>query len=188
MYWLNFGSVFWLKCTLSSPTPQGPEWGVVRRQGEAPGASAPPALVHPEAERGAGWGPSLDSTAHYSARDWHAGGENTHANCTYSSFYTHLSPSHKYFGVFQGCVGCSTVTAAAHSPLPPAPDSSCPPDSPEQDSIGPVVDTWDTPKPKELTTPPTAKPAMPEILPTPAAHLLLTNVKNGSLFMCKVVL
>lgn len=41
----------------------------------------------------------------------------------------------------QGCMDCSAGTGAAPSPLPPAPDSSCLLDSPEQDSIGPVADT-----------------------------------------------
>ncbi|KAM9859852.1 period circadian protein homolog 3 [Aulostomus maculatus] len=41
----------------------------------------------------------------------------------------------------QGCVGCSTGAGMAHSPQPPDPDSSSPLDSPQQDPIGPVVDT-----------------------------------------------
>ncbi|XP_070849392.1 period circadian protein homolog 3 isoform X1 [Chaetodon trifascialis] len=40
----------------------------------------------------------------------------------------------------QGCVSCSTGAGVAHSPHPP-PDSSSPLESPQQDSIGPVVDT-----------------------------------------------
>ncbi|XP_022601278.1 period circadian protein homolog 3-like isoform X1 [Seriola dumerili] len=41
----------------------------------------------------------------------------------------------------QGCVTCSSGAAVAHSPHPPAPDSSSLLESPQQDSIGPVVDT-----------------------------------------------
>ncbi|KAG7238331.1 hypothetical protein INR49_031043 [Caranx melampygus] len=41
----------------------------------------------------------------------------------------------------QGCVTCSSGAAAAHSPHPPVPDSSSPLDSPQQDPIGPVLDT-----------------------------------------------
>ncbi|XP_035517811.1 period circadian protein homolog 3 [Morone saxatilis] len=41
----------------------------------------------------------------------------------------------------QGCVSCSAGAGVAHSPHPPAPDSSSPLESPQQDSIGPVVDT-----------------------------------------------
>ncbi|XP_035486151.2 period circadian protein homolog 3 [Scophthalmus maximus] len=41
----------------------------------------------------------------------------------------------------QGCVTCSSGPGVTHNPHPPAPDSSSPLDSPQQDSIGPVVDT-----------------------------------------------
>ncbi|KAI3370261.1 hypothetical protein L3Q82_025039 [Scortum barcoo] len=39
----------------------------------------------------------------------------------------------------QGCVSCSA--GVVHSPHPPVPDSSSPLESPQQDSMGPVVDT-----------------------------------------------
>ncbi len=55
-----------------------------------------------------------------------------------------------YLCVSQGCVSCNA--GVAHSPHPPAPDSSSPLDSPQQDSTGPVVDTWETWKPKQRTT------------------------------------
>ncbi|XP_053171143.1 period circadian protein homolog 3 isoform X1 [Scomber japonicus] len=41
----------------------------------------------------------------------------------------------------QGCVSCSSGAVGAHPSHPPAPDSSSPLDSPQQDSIGPGVDT-----------------------------------------------
>uniref|UniRef100_A0AAQ6A0L9 PAS domain-containing protein n=1 Tax=Amphiprion ocellaris TaxID=80972 RepID=A0AAQ6A0L9_AMPOC len=41
----------------------------------------------------------------------------------------------------QGCVSCSTSAGLTHSPHPPAPDSSSPLENPQQDSIGPVIDT-----------------------------------------------
>lgn len=41
----------------------------------------------------------------------------------------------------QGCASCSAGAGAAHSPHPPAPDSSSPLESPQDESIGPVVDT-----------------------------------------------
>ncbi|KAM7422263.1 hypothetical protein PAMA_010369 [Pampus argenteus] len=41
----------------------------------------------------------------------------------------------------QGCVSCSSGAGVAHSPHPPAPDSSSPLEIPLQDSIGPVGDT-----------------------------------------------
>lgn len=41
----------------------------------------------------------------------------------------------------QGCVSCNSGAVLAHSPHPPAPDSSSPLESPQQDSIGPVIDT-----------------------------------------------
>ncbi|GAA6215883.1 period circadian protein homolog 3 isoform X2 [Lates japonicus] len=41
----------------------------------------------------------------------------------------------------QGCVSCNSGAGVAHSPHPPAPDSSSPLDGPQQDSIGPAVDT-----------------------------------------------
>ncbi|XP_008304447.1 period circadian protein homolog 3 isoform X2 [Stegastes partitus] len=41
----------------------------------------------------------------------------------------------------QGCVSCNSAAGMAHSPHPPAPDSSSPLESPQQDSIGPVIDT-----------------------------------------------
>lgn len=71
---------------------------------------------------------------------------------TYLSFYSTWAQVQTYFCVSQGCVSCSAAAGVAHSPLPPAPDSSCPLERPEQDSIGPVVDTWETLKPKEPTT------------------------------------
>lgn len=60
---------------------------------------------------------------------------------TYLSFYSTWAQVQMYFCVSQGCVSCSAAAGVAHSPLPPAPDSSCPLERPEQDSIGPVVDT-----------------------------------------------
>ncbi|XP_044035424.1 period circadian protein homolog 3 isoform X2 [Siniperca chuatsi] len=41
----------------------------------------------------------------------------------------------------QGCVSCSSAAGVTHSPHPPAPDSSSPLENPQQDSIGPVLDT-----------------------------------------------
>ncbi|KAM8756655.1 period circadian protein homolog 3 [Acanthopagrus schlegelii] len=41
----------------------------------------------------------------------------------------------------QGCASCSAGAGVAHSPHPPAPDSSSPLESPQDESIGPVVDT-----------------------------------------------
>uniref|UniRef100_A0A3Q0QNK0 Period circadian clock 3 n=1 Tax=Amphilophus citrinellus TaxID=61819 RepID=A0A3Q0QNK0_AMPCI len=41
----------------------------------------------------------------------------------------------------QGCVSCSSGAGMSHSPHPPAPDSSSPVESPQQDLAGPVVDT-----------------------------------------------
>ncbi|XP_041639368.1 LOW QUALITY PROTEIN: period circadian protein homolog 3 [Cheilinus undulatus] len=41
----------------------------------------------------------------------------------------------------QGCIDCSAGAVVTHSPHPPAPDSSSILESPQQDSIGPVVDT-----------------------------------------------
>nr|XP_046240170.1 period circadian protein homolog 3 isoform X2 [Scatophagus argus] len=41
----------------------------------------------------------------------------------------------------QGCVSCNAGVGVTQSPLPTAPDSSSPLESPEQDSIGPVEDT-----------------------------------------------
>ncbi|XP_070759152.1 period circadian protein homolog 3 [Enoplosus armatus] len=41
----------------------------------------------------------------------------------------------------QGCVSCSTAARVTHSPHPPTPDSSSTLENPQQDSIGPVVDT-----------------------------------------------
>lgn len=52
---------------------QGPEWGAGRRQRETPGAPAPPALVQPGTERGAGWSSFLDPTEHHPRGDQHTG-------------------------------------------------------------------------------------------------------------------
>uniref|UniRef100_A0A3Q3LF82 Period circadian clock 3 n=1 Tax=Mastacembelus armatus TaxID=205130 RepID=A0A3Q3LF82_9TELE len=41
----------------------------------------------------------------------------------------------------QGCVSCNSGAGVTHSPHPPDPDSSSPLESPQQDSIGSVVDT-----------------------------------------------
>ncbi|XP_067443861.1 period circadian protein homolog 3 isoform X1 [Thunnus thynnus] len=41
----------------------------------------------------------------------------------------------------QGCVSCNSSAGVAHSPHPPAPDSSSPLESPQQDSMAPGVDT-----------------------------------------------
>nr|XP_019942425.1 PREDICTED: period circadian protein homolog 3 [Paralichthys olivaceus] len=41
----------------------------------------------------------------------------------------------------QGCVTCSSGAGVTHFPHPPAPESSSPRDSPQQDFSGPVVDT-----------------------------------------------
>lgn len=45
------------------------------------------------------------------------------------------------FFVSQGCASCSAAAGVARSPPPAAPDSSSPLESPEQDSVGALVDT-----------------------------------------------
>lgn len=56
-----------------------------------------------------------------------------------SSFYSAEYRFKCIFCVSQGCVSCNAATGQ-HSPLPTAPDSSCPLECPEQDAIGPVDD------------------------------------------------
>lgn len=105
-----------------------------------------------------GFTPGFNSTLSHRrlTHRWESPITHTHAmlKCIYC--YTH---QHRFKCIFvsQGCVSCSTVAGDAHSPLPPAPDSSCPLESTEQDSIGPVVDTWETLKPKEPASQLTAK-------------------------------
>ena len=101
--------------------------------------------------------------------------------------FTHLSNDSINLCASQGCVSCSTATGVVPSPSPPAPDSSCPLESPEQDSAGPVVDTWKTLRPKEPTTELTAKPAEPDSLSTPTVHFFWSMWRNGALcFSVKV--
>lgn len=123
---------------------KGPDWGASRGQGEASGASAPPALVHPGAERGTGWGPSLDSAAYYPTGDRHTGGD-VHTLKTKQIPSPGPPENHLlHVCVSQGCVSCNSGAGVTHSSHPPVPDSSSPLDSPQEDSIGPVVDTWET--------------------------------------------
>lgn len=56
------------------------------------------------------------------------------------SFYSSERRFKCIFCVSQGCVSCNAAAGVAHSPLPTAPDSSCPLECPEQDPIGPVDD------------------------------------------------
>lgn len=94
------------------PLLQRPERGIGRRQGEASGASAPPALVQPGTERGAGRGPPLDSTAHYPTGDWHTGG-NLQSHTQNAQMYLSLySPDHRFKCIF---VSHRVVWAAAQS-------------------------------------------------------------------------
>ena len=68
--------------------PQGPEWGVGRRQREASSAPTPSALVQPGAERGACCGPSLDPAAHHPTGNRHTGTAGT-LKWSFSSLWWH---------------------------------------------------------------------------------------------------
>lgn len=73
--------------------------------------------------------------------------------CTRIHPLAHLSGgcSVTSFCVLQGCESCR-IAAAGHPPLPPAPDSSSSQELPQQEALGPDVETWLMPIPQEVTT------------------------------------
>lgn len=132
-------SSFIISCFLS---PQGPEQGFGGGQGEASSASAPPALVQPRAERGAGWSPSMDQTACHPTGNRHTGIATNHSLWTFL-FSFPVTVCLMRCCLSQGCVSCSSGAGMSHPTHPAAPDSSSPLESPQHDPIGLVVDTWE---------------------------------------------
>lgn len=128
------------------PLLQGSGWSVGRGQGETSGASAPPAMVQQGAERGAGWGPSLDPTALYPTGNRHTSRDlpiNQHI-----SPLVYLDQCVTCLFVPQGCESCNTVAGVIHSPQPPA------------------TDTWETWNPNSQWASPARNP------PSPTMHLI----------------